>query len=321
MDKNENNSRPNDGRVTAPIMLQIANPGARFLAAFMPSLLTLILAREAGAVMRKDLVFLLLLIPVLANMSINFLNDYFDFKRGNDRRDEFLGSDDAPLAFHDVKHPEPVLYAGMICFVLALLLGLRVIQVSGMVPAVIGLAGAVILIAYSAGKIPVSYLPVGELVSGFTLGGLVPLGVYSGMTGKADPVVLWKCIPMMLLVSHFMLVNNTCDIERDTAAGRKTMPILAGRENARKVNVVLTYVWVIQLVIMTGISYPYGLPVILFMLLLFRKFFIGMCRSERLPSTRTKDVTAVAGAAFGVALFLPLAVLMHRLVQFFLFRL
>ena len=77
------------------------------------------------------------------------------------------------------------------------------------------LAGAVILVAYSAGKVPVSYLPVGELVSGFTLSGLVPLGVYSDMTGRADPVVLWKCIPMMLLVSHFMLVNNTCDIERD----------------------------------------------------------------------------------------------------------
>ena len=232
MDNNTSSIRPDDGRVTMPIMLQIANPGACFLAAFMPALLTLILAGEAGAVMRKDLVVLLLLIPVLANMSINFLNDYFDFKRGNDRRDEFLGSDDAPLAFHDIRHPEPVLYAGMACFVLALLLGLRVIQVSGMVPAVIGLAGAVILLAYSAGKIPVSYLPVGELVSGFTLGGLVPLGVYSGMTGRADPVVLWKCIPMMLLVSHFMLVNNTCDIERDTAAGRKTMPILAGRENA-----------------------------------------------------------------------------------------
>ena len=317
MDNNQT-IQQNDGRVTLPIMLQIANPGACFLAAFMPALLALILASESGAVMRKDLVALLLLIPVLANMSINFLNDYFDYKRGNDRKDENLKSDDAPLAFHDIKHPEPVLYAGLICFALALLLGLRVIQLSGMVPAVIGLAGAVILLAYSAGKIPVSYLPVGELVSGFTLGGLVPLGVYSGITGRVDVTVLWKCIPMMLLVSHFMLVNNTCDIERDTVAGRKTMPILAGRENARKVNVVLTWVWVIQLVCMTGISYPMGLPVILLMLILCRKFFIGMCRSERLPATRTKDVISVAGASFGVALFLPLAVLLHRLLPVYL---
>ena len=306
-----------DGHVTFPVMLQIANPGACFLAAFMPALFALILASEAGAVIRGDLVFLLLVIPVLANMSINFLNDYFDYKRGNDRKDELLGADDAPLAYHEIKHPEPVLYAGVICFAAALLFGARVIQLSGMVPAVIGLVGAVILVAYSAGKVPVSYLPVGELVSGFTLGGLVPLGVYSGFTGRADLLVLWKCIPMMLVVAHFMLVNNTCDIERDTAAGRKTMPILAGRENARKVCVVLTIVWIAQLLIMTGISYPFGLPVILLMLLLCRKSFVGMCRSERVPSTRTKDVVFVAGAAFGVALGLPLAVLVHRLVLFF----
>ena len=301
----------NNGHVTFPIMLQIANPGACFLAAFMPAVLALILAKEAGAVMRKDLVILLLLIPVLANMSINFLNDYFDYKRGNDRRDEFLKSDDAPLAWHEITHPKPVLYAGAICFILALLFGFYVIRVSGIVPGVIGLTGAFILLVYSAGKIPVSYLPVGELVSGFTLGGLVPLGVYSGFTGRADPVVLWKCIPMMLLVAHFMLVNNTCDIERDTAAGRKTMPILAGRERARRVNTILVVIWIIQLMVMTAFSYPFGLPVIVLMLVLCRKSFIGMCASERIPATRTKDVTYVAGAAFGVALALPVAVLIH----------
>ena len=324
MDKNmtaEYKENRSDGRVTFPVMLQIANPGACFLAAFMPALYALILASEAGAVLRKDLVVLLLVIPVLANMSINFLNDYFDYKRGNDRKDETLGADDAPLAFHEIKHPEPVLYAGILCFVAALLFGLRVVQVSGMVPAVIGVIGAVILVTYSAGKLPVSYLPVGELVSGFTLGGLVPLGVYSGFTKVVDPVVLWKCIPMMLVVSHFMLVNNTCDIERDTAAGRKTMPILAGRQNARKVCVVLTVFWIVQMIVMTGISYTFGLPVILLMLLLCRKSFTGMCRSERVPSTRTKDVVYVAGAAFGVALCLPLAVLVHRLVLFFFHRL
>ena len=311
----QNRSNRQDGRVTMPILLQIANPGACFLAAFMPAVLALLLAWEAGAVMRKDLVILLLLIPVFANMSINFLNDYFDYKRGNDRRDEYLGADDAPLAWHEITHPEPVLYAGILFFFAALFCGFYVIRVSGIVPAVIGLAGAIILVVYSAGKIPVSYLPVGELVSGFTLGGLVPLGVYSGLTGRADLSVLWKCIPMMLLVAHFMLVNNTCDIERDTAAGRKTMPILAGRERARRVNTVMTWVWVIQLIVMTALSYPIGLPVIAAALFLCRKSLLGMCRSERTPATRTKDVTFVAGAAFMVALSLPLAVLLHLLVK------
>lgn len=303
-----------DGHVTLPVMIQIANPGAVFVAALLPAVLSMLFAWEAGAEFRVPLVIALLLIPVFANTSVNFLNDYFDFKRGNDRVDEHLKSDDAPLAYYNIRYPKPVLFAGMVCFAAALVLGVYVVACSGVVPAVIGAVGAVTLIVYSAGRIPVSYLPVGELVSGFVLGGLVPLGVFSGLTGYADMSVLWKSVPMMLTVAHFMLVNNTCDIERDTAAGRKTMPILAGRQAARKVTVVLVVIWVAQLLQITLTWYRGGFIIVLAALLLASKSLIAMCRSGRTPDTRTQDVMYVAGAAFAIAIGYPLSVLAHLII-------
>ena len=301
--------------VTTPIMIQIANPGAVFVAALLPALLAMLFAKEAGAVFKAPLVTALLLIPVFANTSINFLNDYFDHKRGNDRIDDALKADDAPLAFYNIRNTKPVLYAGLICFAAAVVLGVYVVACSGMVPAVIGAVGAFTLLVYSAGKLPVSYLPLGELVSGFVLGGLVPLGVYSGLTGTADMAVLWKSVPMMFTVAHFMLVNNTCDIERDTAAGRKTMPILAGRETARKVNTVMVILWVAQLLQCVLTWYPAGTIVIVIALALASKSLYSMCMSKRLPETRTQDVMYVAGAAFSIAIGYPLAVLIHMLIR------
>ena len=66
-----------DGHVTLPVMIQIANPGAVFVAALLPAVLSMLFAWEAGAEFRVPLVIALLLIPVFANTSVNFLNDYF----------------------------------------------------------------------------------------------------------------------------------------------------------------------------------------------------------------------------------------------------
>ena len=37
----------------------------------------------------------------------------------------------------------------------------------------------------------------------------------------------------LLVVSQFMLENNTCDMERDYAAGRRTLPMYLGRTRAK----------------------------------------------------------------------------------------
>jgi len=299
------------GRITLPILINIANPGAIILSALAPAIIGVVLAYERVGRLPVFFTIIVVMIPLLFNASIDLLNDYYDFVRGNDTSENIVDEADAPLAYNNITDVKPVLWAGLGCLFIGVLLGIYVVLQTGAVPLIIGCIGAITVLTYSAGKLPLSYLPIGEIVAGFVMGGLIPLGVFSALTGTIDYWVLYKSIPMMLIVAHFMLVNNTCDIERDEQVGRRTLPILIGREKAKKLCTLMTAVWVIQMLHVVLAWYPLGTPAIIIMLLLFGKAFIGMCKGERTTDTKLKDVGHVAGAAFGVAIFLPIAFLIQ----------
>ncbi len=299
------------GRITLPILINIANPGAIILSALAPAIIGVVLAYERVGRLPVFFTIIVVMIPLLFNASIDLLNDYYDFVRGNDTSENIVDEADAPLAYNNITDVKPVLWAGLGCLFIGVLLGIYVVLQTGAVPLIIGCIGAITVLTYSAGKLPLSYLPIGEIVAGFVMGGLIPLGVFSALTGTIDYWVLYKSIPMMLIVAHFMLVNNTCDIERDEQVGRRTLPILIGREKAKKLCTLMTAVWVIQMLHVVLAWYPLGTPAIIVMLLLFGKAFIGMCEEERTTDTKLKDVGHVAGAAFGVAIFLPIAFLIQ----------
>ena len=169
--------------------------------------------------------------------------------------------------------------------------------------------------AYSGSKYSISYLPIGEPLSGFTLGGLVPLGVYTALTGHIDFLVLYKAIPMMLIVTQFMLVNNTCDMERDDKAGRRTLPIVIGRAAAQRLADVLNLIWIGQLIHVVAKWYLIGLPVLIIALWACRKGFFTTYKHDRTQFTKTLVTAALAQVAFSVAVGYPLAVVVHLLLS------
>lgn len=303
------------GRITPRMLVDMINPGAVLLSALAPALLGVLLAVEARGAVSPWIAAVAVLIPVLMNASIDLLNDYYDFVRGNDTAENISSETDAPLAYHHVADPAPVKRLGIALLVLALALGAWVVAVAGWIPGVIGVSGALIVLAYSGGSHPLSHLPVGEVVAGSTMGGLIPLGVYSALTGRADALVVWKAVPMMLIVAQFMLVNNTCDIERDRQAGRRTLPILIGRAAARKVCTGLTLFWCAQMALVTALWYPKGLAVLAVMFLLCGRGFLAMCRTHRTPEGKEAAVGPVALASLGVAAGYPLALLVHLLLS------
>lgn len=188
---------------------------------------------EAGRV-SLPLSLLLLLIPALMNASVDVLNDYYDYIRGNDTPDNIVSESDGPLAYHQVKDPRPALFIGWGLLLAAAVGGIYVIWRTGPLPAVIGAAGGVILLTYSWGKLPTSFRALWGNPWRIHPWRLVPLGVYAALTGHASWLVLYKSVPMMLIVAQFMLVNNTCDMERDGKAGRRTLPMVIGYKASRK---------------------------------------------------------------------------------------
>jgi 1,4-dihydroxy-2-naphthoate octaprenyltransferase len=74
-------------------------------------------------------------------------------------------------------NPRHVFSLGISYLITAFLLGLKIISVSGFLPLYIGLIGVAVIVLYSAGPFPISYMPISDLVAGFTMGGLIPFAV------------------------------------------------------------------------------------------------------------------------------------------------
>lgn len=281
------------------------------LSAIAPAMMGILLALQKTGRINGWHAVLLILIPAFMNASVNAFNDYFDYLSGNDTGDNVVSESDAPLAFHSVEDARAVLYAGLFMLGLAGVMGIKIIADCGLKPFWIGMAGAVCVLTYSGRSIHTSYLPIGEVLSGFVLGGLVPLGVYTALTGRIDLIVLWQCIPMMLIVGQFMLINNTSDLERDQAVGRKTLPILIGRSRAIQLARGIYILWMIQMACLCLIYFKKGA---LIMMPVMAGCFYGIARGwhcQRVRETKNIDTWYATIVALCVGIGYPLTVFIH----------
>lgn len=289
----------------AAVFLEIANPGAVFLCALFPALYGLILVAEKALSMSLYLSLVLVLVPCLLNVSINFFNDYYDYIKGNDQADTVADISEAPILKYGLTDVRPVLWAGWGCLLATAVLGLTVIRVCQPIAIVIWAIGALTVLAYSGKGVSLSHLPVGELVAGAVLGLLIPLGVYSAFTGRVSWVEVYRCLPFFFNVAHIMLLNNTCDIEKDRAAGRKTLPILLGRERAKGLYRVMLVLWLLVTLHIALVWHTWGTPLYLLALLLLRKPVAASLKLERVQSSKTADMGSVALIGLAIGALMP----------------
>lgn len=201
----------------------------------------------------------LLLCAVAAQSAVNTLNDWADFKAGTDTAENSDDPTDAVLVY-DNPNPAHVLALGVVYMLVALAAGLVATVWSGSaLPLVIGAIGAVFIVCYSSGKLPVSYFPVGELVSGVVMGCLIPLAdivifaAHSSGTGLFDLGIMtpagWanalvSTAPFVLGIALVMATQNCSDIERDKPIGRKTAAVVMGRARFRMAYRVCIVFWI-----------------------------------------------------------------------------
>lgn len=250
--------------LTVEMALNLAAPHT-WPAAIMPALIASCMATRVAPV-SVTMVFALLAIVILMQSSVNTFNDYYDYVKGADSADDNVDPSDAVLVYNDV-NPKSALKLAIGFLVAAFVLGIYAIVKAGFTPLIIAVVGAVFVVLYSAGKSPISYLPLGEIVSGVVMGGLIPLAVYQVLTGVLDFTVLLLSIPTIIGVGLIMFTNNTCDIDRDEPSGRRTLPILLGRDRARFLYQALVIAWMLDIVVNVAICFTQGLIVVPFALL------------------------------------------------------
>ena len=305
-------TKPNSGGATTPLSprlaLQLAAPHT-WPAAIMPVLVAAACALANTGSLDVGMAWLLLLICILMQASVNTFNDYFDFIKGTDTAEDNVEASDSVLVYNDVD-PRSALGLAIGFLVVAFLLGLYVVWKTGPVPLVIALIGAVIVVMYSGGKTPLSYLPVGEAVSGIVMGGLIPLACYRVLSGTFTFMALLWATPTIIGVGLIMMTNNTCDIEKDIEACRRTLPVLLGREKARTLYHALMVVWVLAILAIVGIWFPRGIVVLPFLALGCYPLMMGLWKNPLAAPTRIGamgqicSVNVALGAFYAAALLL-----------------
>jgi len=205
---------------------------------------------------------LMLLTAVLAQSAVNTLNDYYDYKKGTDTIDNCVDTTDAAIIYHKL-NPKAARNFAIACISAAFVTGLIVVLLSTPLVLIMGLIGAVTLVLYSAGPKPISYLPVGELISGLVMGGIITCATYLAMTGHLSLAAVLGAIPPTLTIALIMQVNNTADIQRDKEAGRRTLPILLGERRSASMIVTLHVVTLLYCAGYILTIAPWGIFIIL----------------------------------------------------------
>ena len=249
-----------------------------------------------------SLTFVILIIVICLQSAVNLLNDYFDFKKGADTKENQTDKNDAVLVFHAI-NPRTVKRIALCLVVASFVLGAYVIYRAGWIPLVLGIIGATIVFLYSGGKLPISYIPLGELASGFTMGTLIVVATYQALTLTLTWQIFVCSVPLLIGIGLILMTNNTCDIEKDIDAGRKTLSVLLGREKARVVYRVALYCMITTLLVLTALWWKEALLLVPFMLLVLFPFIKTLSANPLTLSTRTQAMGQIVSINIIVGVF------------------
>ncbi len=225
---------------------------------------------------------------LLVHISVNVLNDYFDYKSGIDletKRTPFSGgSGILPAA---LLNPRQVLYLGLGSFFLAIPIGIYFVVARGWLLLPLLLVAALCVSLYTPFILKLRWP---EWAPGLGMGALPVLGAYFIQTTTYLPAII-AAVPSGILVHNLLLLNEFPDTEADRKGGRKTLPISIGKTRAGIVYSVLTivvYLWII------GGVLAGQMPVFSLLALLTLPFAIKAIRGALKPQETDRLVSAMA---------------------------
>lgn len=110
-----------------------------------------------------------------------------------------------------------------------------------------GIICILISFLYSGGPKPISRTPFGEISSGIAMGFAIVLITGYAWTRELSLAFLIPALPATLLVGSIMLTNNIRDIRNDEKHGRRTLPIVLGRDRAislMSITYIFNFFWI-----------------------------------------------------------------------------
>ena len=227
---------------------------APFLVAGIPPVLlgALIAYVETGVLYLSRLTLTLMGV-ILAHISLNLLNDYYDHKLRTDIVNvdyirPFSGG--SRVIQLGLLSPLEVLTGGLIAMIVTIAIGIYLTLVSSIYTLIVMAIGLFLIISYNVPPLRLSARGIGEIACGLGFGSIITLGSYIVQTGYVSIHPLIVSIPLALLVAQILFVNEFPDYRADKDTGRLNLLVRLGRGRGRIIYhalYIITYLYIIFL--------------------------------------------------------------------------
>jgi 1,4-dihydroxy-2-naphthoate octaprenyltransferase len=183
---------------------------------------------------------------LLAHVSMNVINDYFDYKSGLDfttKPTPFSGG--SGLLPSGTLNAKDVYKFEMGSLIIGSAIGLYFAYTVGWMLLPLTVFAAISIYFYTES---LSHWYIGEIVTGINFGPLMVLGGYFIMTGHYSVEALAAGVISGILVGTLLYLNEFPDHKVDKAIGRKNTVIALGLSKASKIYVVLisaVFIWIL----------------------------------------------------------------------------
>ncbi len=179
----------------------------------------------------RPLAFVAALIgSVFIQIGTNLSNDYSDARRGADTEDR-LGP--VRVTAGGLMPPRRVLTGTYVAFGVAVAAGLYLMSVAGWELLLVGVASIAAGVLYTGGPRPYGYEGLGELFVFLFFGVVAVVGSYYVQAERLPWEAFAVSVPVGLLASAVLVVNNLRDVDTDRRAGKNTLAVRMGRERTR----------------------------------------------------------------------------------------
>jgi 1,4-dihydroxy-2-naphthoate octaprenyltransferase len=198
----------------------------------LPVVLSVAIAEHETGAWNPLLFGLTLAGAVLLHLGANTINDWFDHISGNDEINTefsrpFTGG--SRMIQSGEVTPRGVLTLAIVLFCLAALIGVYLYIVRGPAIILFGITGLVLGILYTEPRAMLAGRGFGELAI-FLAFGLIALGAYYVQTGYISRGALVAPMPLAILTTAIIIINEFQDAPADSATGKRTLIVRIGRK-------------------------------------------------------------------------------------------
>lgn len=177
-----------------------------------------------------------LVASIFIQIGTNLSNDYSDARRGADTEDR-LGP--VRVTAGGLMPPRRVLVGTYVAFGVAAAAGLYLAAVAGWELLIVGAASILAGVLYTGGPKPYGYEGLGEVFVFLFFGVVAVVGSYFVQTEDLRWEAFALSVPVGLLASAILVVNNVRDVDTDRRAGKRTLAVRLGRQRARSLFVAM----------------------------------------------------------------------------------